>query len=93
MAFFSFSTYQDAGEVALGAEVDVTADLTLTASSQQSSSFGDKARRIRVVSDADTRYDLGTNPNADNGVFLPSGMVEYRAVEKGASWKVAAKEV
>ena len=93
MAFFNFTTYQDAGEVALGVEVDASADITLTGSSQQSSTFGAAARRIRVVSDADTRYDLGTDPNADNGVYLPAGMVEYRWLDKAKSWKVAAKEV
>jgi len=93
MAFFNYETYQDAGEVALGPVVDAAADITLSGSSQQSSAFTDKARRIRVVADADTRYALGTDPNADNGVYLPSGMVEYRWLDKAKSWKIAVKEV
>ncbi len=93
MAFFNYGTFADTREVPSGPILDVSADITLTGSSQQSSSFTAKAGKIRVVSDADVRYDLGTDPNADNGLFLPAGVVEYRWIDKGRSWKVAAKEV
>lgn len=62
----------------------VTQNVTVGAASLQSAAFGDLTRLVRLAATTDCFVVFGADPTATtSSMFLPSGAVEYLAVEPG----------
>lgn len=91
MATIYVSEYRDlvidqTGRLAqtIKAPADVIQTISITASSQQTSAFGNMTRFIRVATDTACHILIGTNPTATaTSEYLPAGQVEIYGVNPG----------
>ena len=66
-------------------------NVTITGTSAQSSALNSSTVLVRLVADASCYVQVGANPTAAAGdTYLPSGVVEYFAIQPGAGYKIAA---
>lgn len=100
MAVLYISEFKKLGATADGNSIPIAGRATrshtraLTTSSAQSNIFGGGTKFIRLVSDVDCFYELGTNPTAlTTSALLPAGVIEYRAVDDIADMRIAARSV
>lgn len=90
MAAFTITVYDDATNTSAGPPVQELG-LAVTSPAQQSAAISGSDRRrrkVRLATQADCHFKIGTSPTATgDSAFLSAGGVEYTEMEAG--WKVS----
>lgn len=67
-----------------GLKAITTSKVAMSGSSSQSSAIGSNIQYVRLVSDANCHYAVGTNPTATtSSIYLPVGEIEIIKISEG----------
>ena len=78
------------GEILAVEDGTSTSQVVTFTTTTQSTAFAADTTMVRLYSDTDCFIEFGTNPTATGEQFLPTGVIDFKFIPKGASFKVAA---